>query len=237
MAPKSGTCATIGDVHRLARILSTTLITAGLVVLVDVGATLAWKEPISTLYGTLKQQEAVNQLKQIEGEFPNAADLRAIAPITDDRAAARILAHRFHRYLKQGEAIGRLRIPRIGLNIVVVQGTTESALQKGPGHYPETPIPGLGGTTGIAGHRTTYLAPFRDIDKLRVGDAITIEMPYADFSYRVEKIKIVDPSDVQIVHEVGHERVVLTACHPIYSAAQRYAVFARLGRVYVPFIH
>jgi sortase A len=213
------------------------LITAGVVVLADVGTTLAWKEPLSTIYGLIEQQQASDQLARIEKEYPNAAALRAIAGIRDDRKAARILADRFRPYLKEGHAIGRLRIPRIGLNIVLIQGTSESALKKGPGHYPKTPIPGLGGTTGIAGHRTTYLAPFRDIDKLDPGSRIAIEMPYASFTYEVERRQIVDPSDVQIVRKVDHERVVLTACHPVYSAAQRYAVFAKLTAVRVPFIH
>ena len=72
-----------------------------------------------------------------------------------------------------------------GLDIVVVQGTDTASLEKGPGHYPETPFPGQGGTVGIAGHRTTYLAPFRHIDSMEVGDPIVLKMPYANFVYRV----------------------------------------------------
>jgi sortase A len=219
--------------HRLARIVSTALITAGLVVLLDVGIALAWQEPVSSLYGWLKQRDAANELRDLEARYPTAADLRAILGV-DDREAARILARRFERQLHRGEAIGRIKIPRIGLDIVVVQGTDTPDLEKGPGHYPDTPLPGLGGTTAIAGHRTTYLAPFRDIDKITPGDEIRLEMPYADFVYRAEKHEIVDPSDVAIVRPVGYERLVLTACHPLYSAAQRYAVLARLERVAVP---
>jgi sortase A len=110
-----------------------------------------------------------------------------------------------------------------------VQGTDTGSLQKGPGHYPDTPFPGEGGTIGIAGHRTTYLAPFRHIDSMHRGDRITLEMPYGTFTYRMQRSEIVDPSDVQIVHKVGYERLVLTACHPLYSASQRYAIFARLA--------
>jgi sortase A len=84
---------------------------------------------------------------------------------------------------------------------------------------------------GIAGHRTTYLAPFRKIDEIQDGDEIRVELPYAGFIYTVEKHEVVDPSDVQIIEPVGYERLVLTACHPLYSAAQRWAVFAKLTTV------
>ena len=117
-----------------------------------------------------------------------------------------------------------------GLDVVVVQGTDVASLQKGPGHYPETPFPGQDGTVGIAGHRTTYLAPFRHIDSVEEGDRIFLEMPYAKFTYEVQKTEIVDPSDVQVVRAVGYERLVLSACHPLYSAEQRYIVFARMIR-------
>jgi sortase A len=80
---------------------------------------------------------------------------------------------------------------------------------------------------GIAGHRTTYLAPFRHIDSMKRGDRIVLEMPYATIVYRVQKTEIVDPTDVGVVKYVGYERLVLSACHPLYSAAQRFIVFAR----------
>jgi sortase A len=146
----------------------------------------------------------------------------------EDPALARALAKRFEKRAQTGRAIGRVRIPRLDLDTVMVQGTDADTLQRGPGHYPDTDLPGERGTTGIAGHRTTYLAPFRDIDELERGDEIVVEMPYGTFTYEVEREKVVEPSDVQIVRNVGHDRAVLTACHPLYSAAQRYAIFARL---------
>jgi sortase A len=117
-----------------------------------------------------------------------------------------------------------------GLNMVFVQGTDESSLELGPGHYPETAMPGQGKTVAIAGHRTTYLAPFRHIDSMKQGDKITLKMPYGTFVYAVQKTEIVDPSDVGVIHETGYERLVLSACNPLYSAAERYIVFARLVR-------
>jgi sortase A len=217
--------------HRVARILSIVLITAGCVVLADAAVTLVWQEPISAAYGTLQQRKAEDQLSELEHDFPTAADLAALHGVTGNTERARILAGLFEKRVKTGHAIGRILISRIGLDIVVVQGTDTSSLQKGPGHYPETPFPGQGHTIGIAGHRTTYLAPFRHINEIRDGDTIRLEMPYGGFTYTVEKHEIVDPSDVGIVKPVGYERLVLTACHPVHSAAQRWAVFARLTRI------
>ena len=213
---------------RVARIFSTVLITAGLVVMLDVGLTLAYKEPVSSIYGQLKQDAAENQLADLESQYPTAADLAAISGVRGVEAKARVLAQRFAKKTKTGEAIGRIIAPGMGANAVVVEGTDTSSLQKGPGHYPDTPFPGEGGTVGVAGHRTTYLAPFRHIDSMKRGDTVTLEMPYGTFRYRVQKTQIVDDSAVGIVKRVGYERLVLTACHPLYSAAQRFAVFARL---------
>jgi sortase A len=111
---------------------------------------------------------------------------------------------------------------------VLVAGDSEGDLRKGPGVYPATVLPGEGGTTAVAGHRTTYLAPFRDINKLHAGDRIEMEMPYGTFVYAVSGQRIVDPGDVGVVRGNGQSRLVLTACHPLYSAAQRIVVFARL---------
>jgi sortase A len=213
---------------RVARIISTVLITAGLVVMLDVGLTLAYKEPVSSIYGQLKQDAAENQLADLESRYPTAADLAAISGVRGVEAKAGVLAHRFANKTETGEAIGRIIAAGMGANAVVVEGTDTASLQKGPGHYPDTPFPGEGGTVGVAGHRTTYLAPFRHIDSMKRGDTVTLEMPYGTFRYRVEKTQIVDDSDVGIVKRVGYERLVLTACHPLYSAAQRFAVFARL---------
>ena len=113
----------------------------------------------------------------------------------------------------------------------MLDGTRGEYLRKGPGFFPETPFPGSGGTTAIAGHRTTYGAPFRGLDELDRGDAIVVEMPYARFEYRVERTRIVDPDAFWVTKRVGYERLVLSACHPLYSAAQRIVVFARQVRV------
>ena len=217
--------------HRFAHILSIVLITAGLVVLSDAGATLLWQEPMSAAYGALKQAQAEEDLAKLKDEFPTAADLAQLEGVEGSAARASILAGLFSQRIHQGQGIGRMHIDRMNLDIVLVQGTDTASLQKGPGHYEKTAFPGQGSTIGVAGHRTTYLAPFRHINDLEAGDQIRLEMPYGVFTYTVLRHEIVDPSDVQIVKPVGFEELVMTACHPVYSAAQRYAVFSRLTRI------
>jgi sortase A len=223
--------AIIGAVGRALRILSVALITAGLVVLADVATTLAWKEPVSTVYGTIQQGKAEDQLDELESKFPARADLREVEHVRGIRKKVEILAGLFAKRVHTGEGIGRLLIPSIDLDVVAVEGTDTASLQNGPGHYPETPFPGQGGTSAFAGHRTTYLAPFHHLDELKRGDAIELEMPYANFAYRVQKTRVVDDSAVGIIHKAGYARLVLTACHPLYSAAQRIAAFAKLREV------
>ena len=210
--------------QRAVRILSTMLITAGMVVLADAGLTLVWQEPLSAAYGSLEQGKAEDQLNDLESQYPSPADLAAIAGVSGNAAKARILADRFEPHLQEGHAIGRIKIDRIGLDMVVVQGTDTSSLQKGPGHYTNTSLPGQPGTVAIAGHRTTYLAPFRHIDQIENGDEIRIEMPYAAFTYTVQRHEIVDPGRRRDP-EAGRLRRswCMTACHPPYSASHRYA--------------
>ena len=146
--------------------------------------------------------------------------------------SARRLAKRFAAAERghTGRPLGRIRISRIGLSSIVVENTDYwGSLSKGPGRYEQGSFPGLGQTTGIAGHRTTFAAPFRHIDSIRVGDPIVVQMPYGTFTYRVLRHRIVDNGDWSIMRKVGFDELVLSACHPLYSAAQRYVVFARLA--------
>jgi sortase A len=227
---------------RVSGIASTALITAGLVILLDVGMTLAWSEPVSTLHGWLAQREAAQQLEDVTQRFEERVAAEPSAPSLDpptederlDPGEVSRLASLFEEEIENGEAIGRILIPAIDLNIVLVQGTATADLQKGPGHYPETVLPGQPGTVAIAGHRTTYLAPFRHIDELGPDDEVRIEMPYATVTYRFEKQLIVEPTQVGVVRDVDHNRLVLTACHPLYSAEQRIVVFARQADVDPP---
>ncbi len=118
-------------------------------------------------------------------------------------------------------------MPTLGQSYVVAEGTDTATLRTGPGHYAGSGLPGLRKTVALAGHRTTYMAPFADVDELESGDPIVLTMPYGRFTYRVEGSRIVEPSAIWVTRH-GSERLVLTTCHPPFSAAQRIVVFARL---------
>jgi sortase A len=222
----------IPAMRRLARIASVALITAGVVLLADAAITLVWKEPLSAIYSAIEQNQAADELDSLSDEFlqdPDVADLAASRAATARRAER--LADLYEKRLEEGKPFGRIEIPSIDADYVVVEGTEEADLERGPGHYPDTALPGQRRTVAIAGHRTTYGAPFNQIDKIEIGDTIVLEMPYGTFTYDVTATRIVDPDQVGIVRDVGHDRLVLTSCHPLYSAAQRYAVFADLKRI------
>jgi sortase A len=219
-----------GVLRTLVRQLSTILILAGLLLLADVGLTLVWQEPVSAVYAEWRQDALADDLEELSEPDLAPAEVEALnrLPLDTDRAA--FLARALKRRTDTGDPVGRIRIPDIGVSKVIVEGTDGGTLRKGPGHYPETPLPGIRGTVAIAGHRTTYGAPFRDLDKLDRRDEVVIEMPYGRFVYRVERSQIVDPSATYVTRRVDHDRLVLTACHPKYSAAQRIVIFARYVR-------
>jgi sortase A len=127
-----------------------------------------------------------------------------------------------------GKAVAILKIPRIDVNYVVVEGTDTESLKKGPGHYPWTSYPWEDdGAVGIAGHRTTYGAPFWSINELREGDRITLATEYGTFEYRVSGSMILeDPTDGSVLMDTRKPTLVLTTCEPRFSAARRLIVFA-----------
>jgi sortase A len=212
-------------------IASTALITAAVVLMLEAGLTLLWKEPVTAITAAIDQDEAAEQLARLDTAFAATAEAAVSDAGGDAEQRAAALADLFEEELEEGSPIGRIVAPSARIDDVIIQGTETSSLQKGPGHYPKTALPGQGRTVAIAGHRTTYGAPFNDIDRFSGGDRITLEMPYATFTYVVTKTDVVDPGDVEIVDDVGRERLVLTACHPLYSAAERFAIFADLERV------
>ncbi len=214
-------------IRRGLRALGTVMIVAGALLLVDAGLTLLWQEPISALYARLQQGDLDTRLDELDARRPTPLERRALGVLPDDRARIAFAARALARRVEPGEPVGRIEIPRIGLSRVVVQGTGTSDLRKGPGHYPRTPLPGAPGTVGIAGHRTTYGAPFRHVDRLRAGDRIVVRTPYARIVYVVQRLRIVPPTATWVVARRRYDRLVLTACHPLYSAAKRIVVFAR----------
>ena len=128
----------------------------------------------------------------------------------------------------EGDAMARLLIPDIGVDKIVVEGVSLEDLKHGPGHYPDTPLPGQPGNAAIAGHRTTYGAPFNRIDELENGDEILITTVQGSFAYEVIGQQIVSPSQVEVLNNQGDNRLTLTACHPKFSASQRIVVSAAL---------
>lgn len=185
------------------RFVASVMMVSGLLLISDAGITLLWQEPVSAYFSERQQVKLEKALVDPPERVVRKEPLR-------------------------GDALGKLLIPSIGVSEYVVEGTDADNLRKGPGHYPDTPLPGQHGTSAIAGHRTTYGAPFRNLDKLKKNDRIVVELPYGTFVYRVDRTQIVDDSALWVTRKVGHDQLVLTACHPLYSAAQRIVAFARL---------
>lgn len=214
--------------HRLLRGLAILLGVVGVLALSDGVITLVWQEPVSGLLAHIAQGQLAKSLDRLEHQRPTVADEHALDGLPTDEQRMAYFARSLQLSATPGQAVGRIEIPRIGADYVIVAGTSESSLKKGPGIYSGTSVPGLPGTVGIAGHRTTYLAPFRRINELTKGDLVTLQMPYGIFTYTVTGHKIVAPNNISVLAPTGYDQVVLTACNPLYSASQRLAVFARL---------
>lgn len=187
------------------RFLGDIALVGGILLVLEAGITVAWQEPLTAYLASRSQAALEDELNALAKENAQEAGRTNI-----------------------GRAIGRIRIPAIDISFVFVQGTDPQTLRKGPGHYVQTQMPGEDSTFAVAGHRTTYLAPFRRIDELEAGDRIVIEMPYARFIYEVQGTKIVAPTAVSVLRPGRGERIVLTACHPLFSAAKRIVAFGKL---------
>jgi sortase A len=211
--------------RRSIRILGTLMMLGGALTLAWALLVWRWQDPFSALYTHFQQ-----------GRLASAYDKRAAAfkphTGTHDLAVLRrevaVDARAYRRSLRQADPVGRLRIGRIGLNMIVVQGTDHETLKKGPGHYVTTGLPGEGRLIYVAGHRTTYLAPFSHIDSIRIGDYITFDVPYGTFKYRVVRHYVVTEDDTRVLVNRGREVLRLQACHPRFFASHRYIVDARL---------
>jgi sortase A len=215
-------------IRRALRALSSVMIVVGVILLLDAAATLLWQEPVSAVYAHMQQNALEDDLSELEQAPLAPAEQRALERIPDPERKLTFRARALQRRLDDGDAMGRILMPSVGVSEVFVEGTGAGDLRKGPGHYPDTPLPGEHGTVGIAGHRTTYGAPFRNVDELERNDRIELRMPYGRFTYRVERTRIVPPTETSVIDRVDHDRLVLSACHPLYSAAKRIIVFARL---------
>ncbi len=214
--------------RRLIRDFSLVLMISGGLLLADAGVTLLWQEPLTAVVALIKRGEINKRFLSYRYAPLSGVDQHALASLRSQQERIAYLARQEQREVKTGDAIGTLQMPKISATYTVVQGTDDATLEKGPGHYPQTAFPGMGQTVAIAGHRTTYLAPFRNINQLNRGDRITLTMRYAQFSYIVQYHQVVAPNAWWITHNLGYERLVLSACNPLYSASQRIVVFARL---------
>jgi sortase A len=232
--------------HR--RRLGVILIVVGAVVLAYAAAVVLWRDPATDLYARWRQHRLSAELDRafasqgvmfaaVQSELRRNLEASTSTPTVEEllraeRLAVARAANRAHRKLKLGKPLGRIIVPRMGLKAVFVEGTRWGAdLSQGPGHYAQSSLPGVGRTAAIAGHRTTFGAPFRHIDSLRAGDWIELSLPYATFRYRVFGHRIVDNDNWSIIRDRGFDTLVLSACHPLYSASHRWVVFARLYRV------
>jgi sortase A len=217
----------------LARILGAigrTLITAGVLILLFVAYQL-WGTGISQRRSQhdLKNQFAAtlataSSTSSSTTSTTGSADTVATAP--PSTVAAEPVS------VGEGEALGRIVIPKLHLDAIVVQGVNLGDLKRGPGHYPDTPLPGQAGNAAIAGHRTTYGAPFGNVDQLEAGDEILVTTVQGSFTYEVlpgeDGKRVVSPSAVEVLKDQGDNRLTLTSCEPKYSASKRIIISARL---------
>lgn len=207
----------------------------GTILIVWAAVILFFGDPVTALYQDWRQHQLAGQLNREIKQFKPLAPAPSGGNGELQQADVLVAARRFSHQAGAGQAIGRIEIPRIGVSKVVVNGTDWAAdLSRGPGRYPQSSWPGMGKVTAIAGHRTTFGAPFRHIDELARGDRIRLLMPYGTFTYRVFAHEVVPSNDWGILRKRGFDTLVLSACHPLYSASHRWIIFARLASVTAP---
>ena len=215
--------------RRASRIVGLLLIVAGTLTLAWVVVVWQWQDPFTALYTHLQQNRLSHSYeRRVRAYHPKPTKGKSLAAVEAQIAAE---ARAYRRTLHTGDPIGRLQIGRIGLKMVVVQGTDHETLKKGPGHYEPSALPGEGHLIYIAGHRTTYLAPFAHIDDIKVGDYVTFSVPYAAFTYRVQRHYIVRSDQLSVLQDHGSEILRLQACHPRFFATHRYIVDATLASI------
>jgi sortase A len=230
----SGSNSPASGRRRVVRILGTTLITAGALALVWGFVIWRWQDPLTAAYTHWEQRKLSGQLDTLRATYAprkpkpiaSAAESPSPAAARAQRAAVRSLAQRLRESTSSGHALGRIHVDRLGVDMILVDGTNHDALVRGPGVDRRTHLPGEGQLVYVAGHRTTYGAPFAHIDRLRKGDRIEMEMPYGSFVYRVTSHVIVPADDLDRLRSRGREELVLQACHPRFSARERYIVYA-----------
>jgi sortase A len=217
-----------GKARRVVRIVGTLMAVAGTLLLAWALLVWRWQDPFTALYTRWEQRELTDEYEQRFDRFqpPAPAPRERISP---RRIAS--LARKYRLSLREGDAIGRIKIPRLDVNMIMVDGTKTNTLKKGPARHRRTFLPGEGRLVYIAGHRTTYSAPFSDIDDLRRGDRVRLELPYGTFEYRIRGHRIVEAHEVSVLRSGPREEVALQACWPRFFASHRYIAYARPVRV------
>ena len=204
---------------------------AGVGLLVWVVVVWRWQDPFTALYTHWKQHQLARSYDHLFAQYRPAPLAQGTISLAATRRIIASEARLYRQEAKRGQAIGRIKVPRLGLNMILVNGTDHDSLTKGPGRDLRTYMPGQGQLIYIAGHRTTYLAPFAHIEKLRAGDYVILEVPYATFRYRIYKHRIVPADDLSVLRSHHREVVELQACHPRFFASQRFIAYGRIVRI------
>lgn len=212
--------------RRFVRTLGTLLIVAGVAALLWTVVVWRWEDPVTSLYTAYEQRELADGLDERFDLYERRGQPAAVDPAELAREA-----RRYRGQTSIGDGFGRIEVPRLDLRMVLVYGTGPEPLKRGPGLDPRTFFPGQGQLIYIAGHRTTYGAPFSKIDELRRGDLVRIEVPYATFTYTVTGSRIVPATDLSVLRSKGYEQVALQACHPRFFASHRWITYGRLTKV------
>jgi sortase A len=246
--------------RKLARLLGLLMIVGGIGTLAWAVVVWQWQDPFTAVYTKWQQHRLSSQLdarmRDWQPPHPISRALavqaaparngasRAVvtsaaraetipaANLAAERKALALDGKAYRKSLREGDAFARITVARLGLHgMVVVNGTAHDSLTKGPGRYLGSYVPGEDQLVYIAGHRTTYLAPFSHIDSLRAGDRVTLQLPYATFTYAITRHAVVPANDLAVLKSHGHEVLILQACHPRFFATHRYLAYAKLVRV------
>lgn len=206
--------------RRVARIAGTLMIVAGLGSLAWALTVWQWQDPFTAALQW-------NEQRQLEQRFEEALDPRARGLAAANEIDLAAAGAQWRKVSARGDAVARLRIPSLGVDEIVVNGTDQGSLKRGPGRYLRSAMPGEGELVYVAGHRTTYGAPFSRIDRLRKGDRVFVELPYAVFEYAITGHRIVASTQTSVLESKGYEQLALQACHPRFFASHRYIAYAK----------
>lgn len=167
------------------------------------------------------------QREQVEQRFYDASTGRILAEQPTGQVETKPI--QWEPTPAEAHGFGKIRIPKIGLDAVIVEGVQRDTLKLGPGHMSSTPMPGQPGNSVLSGHRTTYGAPFADLEELAVGDLIEVETATGVHTYQLREAPVVvKPTDIWVTDPREGAWLTLTTCHPKFSARQRLVVFAEL---------